>query len=511
MQGLSLQAVEGVDTNQIPTKLQSLAETFEIRELGDTIRKFIDTNTKNLRQSLVQSMDERISRLMDDTLTGGLLLIDPFVEALRANLSETRESMRVKLANAQKELGQVDIDARLRQLNNALQAFFDITGSKRKTAINALINEYTRKFLLRYDIMTYDAAIQIVSVVISHIEDQQKETITLIGHLNYAADRFHQSDEEKTRRWESMQDALDQIITNSQDLEQMYQDYVTDVRQQLNNLIEESEAGAIHTWRKRYPTVEEISEMLMRFVMKVFEPIGRIRLEDEILRKREEKSPTQWLEDLRSTSIPFWSINTARVPEGGASIEPITIVAVEDQETSIYKDDLVTRGTVGTTTLDRHRLTVLQTKHGVPVFALAHINDYRRVYDQYMRQQSVPLHLFPQPDIQLGQSVFALAEALGLVEQQGVKDYVLHLPDESREQVLGDGLTAAMNSFVVKSALVSQTERNIEEHILTMGKDAAAARIEAYTKSPISANPERAALQRELHRMAGEYRQKYLI
>ncbi len=508
-QGLSVQSLSTVPDTQWPPQIQSRAQTFETRILGDTIRKRIEQNTKSLQQSLGQQLTQDMARLVDDPL-GGLPLINPFVEAIRQNLNDTITQMTDRRRARQDELNDIDITTATRQLQNALQTWLDLGKSKRKTALTSLLNAYMLQFTLRYDIMCLDSAIQILSVLINKLDEQRREFTTLIDHLNYAADRFNRDDEEKTRRWDTAQDALDQVISDSNDLEVMYQRYVTDVNQQLTNLTSDEEAGPIHTWRTQYPTSEQVSARLLDFAMKVFTPINRIRLEDEILRKREEVAPGVRLEKLRTTSKPFWSIQIARVPDGGANIEAITMIAVEDQETSIYKDELLLRGTVGTTTLDPHRITVLQTKHGVPMSALAQIDDYRRIYDQYTRRQSVPLHVFPKPDIQHARTMFALGEAFGFIVEEGVANYVLKLPDDGVEETLGKGLTAAAQRFVSKMDYSVRMEQTIEKHIIAITKAKAADQITTYTQTEPSEAPERRKLELELHKLAREYKQQYL-
>jgi hypothetical protein len=244
--------------------------------------------------------------------------------------------------------------------------------------------------------------------------------------------------------------------------------------------------------------------------MKVFMPINRTRLEDEILRKREEVSPSVRLEKLRSTSKPFWAIQIARVPEGGSKIEPSSLIAVENQETSIYKDDLVLRGTTGTTTLDPHRITVLQTKHGVPMSALAQIDDYRRIYNQYMQRRSVPLHVFPKPDIQEARTMFALGEAFGFIVVEGVANYVLKLPRDGIEDMLGKGLLSAVQRFVSKMDYTQRAKQAVENHITDVSHPQAAEQIDAYLKRSVSDVPERRKLETELQSRAKEYKDEYL-
>jgi hypothetical protein len=501
-----------VDKDQLPVQIDARAQLYETQELSGTIRKHIQRNNDTLQQGLVAKLDEHVAHLMDDTLSGNSLeLVKAFSGGLREQLSIILTDLREQRNQRQEELNLVDIDTRSKQLQQTLQSWFDMGGSKRKNAMNALIAEYRKKFQFRFDIMSLDTAIQILSLLINRLDDYIQDTETLRNHLQYAAERFQQANEVKTRGWSRMEDAFNQIITDSDDLEDLYTRYVTDVTQQLSRLTSETEAGPLHAWRARYPTAEEISQMLLRFAIKVFSPIYSIRLEDEILRKREEEQPAQRLQLLRQTSTPFWSVKYALVPDGGANVESLMIVAVENEETSIYKAELQERGTKGSTTLDHHRITVLQTKHGIPVSALAQIEDYQRIYNRYINQGSIPLHLFPEPDAEEAKLAFALGEAFAFIQEQGVSDYVLIDREDGTTIKLGEDFLSAFRQFSTKLEYVTRTRQATEKHITAVGKQQAAEALQHYSDVPVSADPSRSHIQEQLRQLARNYRKQRLI
>ncbi|NJL53829.1 hypothetical protein HC928_00890 [bacterium] len=508
--GLDEKALNDLPKDQLVPSIAARVQQFETQDLGTTIKRTIDENNQKLQKKLADMLVEDIYRMTDDSVAGGLLFIEPYAGELRRNIEETIKQMTDERKQHQEELSGIDVDTRRKRLQNALGAMLDIGGGKRKEATVSLLNAHRNIFRLRFEIMRLDAAIQILSVLINRLDEARRDALTLIDHLTYTADRFKKEDEEKTRTWDTNQSALNQSITSSADLEVLYQQHAGTIAQHVSRITEPAFANAIHTWRSKYPTPEELGVVLLHYAMDVFEPVSTTKLEDEVMRKRNDQEPNARLELLRTTSKPFWSIQSARVPEGGVNIEPVDLIAVENQETSIYKDALLLRGTAGVSTLDPHRITVLQTKHGVPVSALAQYDDYRRIYDQYMYRKSVPLHIFPKVDPVQAQTMFALAEAFGYISEEGLADFILRLPDGG-EYALGKGFLVAYNRYTGRLEYITRTERLVEDEIKRHTKTHACEKIEDYLQRPLSENADYKRIQIELRQRAETYKKTYLM
>lgn len=505
--GLDEKPLGELPKDQLVTMIAAKVQQFETQELGTKIQRQINENNQRLQKELTTKLLEDINRLMDDAASGGLSFIEPYASMLRDDLQRTVNQMSQDRKDFIEELGGVDLNARRQRLQNELKA---VVFGKRKQETLALLNAHKRVFNLRFEIMRLDAAIQILSVLVNRIDEQRRNVSTMIDQLQYAAERFRKEDAEKTRSWDTNQSALNQSITSSMDLEELYKMHAGEMTQHMARLTEPDSVGPVSFWRSKYPSSEELGEAILNYAQRVFAPVQSTKLEDEIRRKRSEQEPNVRLERLRSTSRPFWSIQTARVPEGGINIEPVNLVAVENQETTIYKDELLLRGTSGVSTLDPHRITVLQTKHGVPVSALAQYDDYRRIYDQYMHRRSVPLHIFPKVDPVQAQTMFALAEAFGFITEEGLADFVLRFPDGGEFQ-LGKGFLVAYQRFSGRIEFATRTERLIEEDIRRNTKASAREKITAYVQRELSENLDYQQVQKELRARAEEYMKKYLM
>ncbi len=508
--GFTPALLETVPKTDLLSQVASRTQRFENEILDDFMRKQFDRNFKALEISLSAQLDEAVARLLDD-LTGGLLLIKPLLSALRVDLSETMAVIDRRRKEQQDALEKVDqpiIVARQR-LVQALEALI-LGGRKEKTA--ALVSAYMRRFQTRFDLMRLDCAARVLAALINAVDRHLRANDTILDRLRNTAERFQRDDQEQTRQWDGLQDALNQMVTDSNDLEVLYREYVRDVSQQLRNLVEPGAAGPIANWNDRYPTYEQVSTMILSFAQQVFVPITARKIEDELMRKREMVDPSVRLEKCFTAATPFWSVQTARVPHGGSDIEEIAVVGVEDQETSIFKDRLNVRGVVGTTTLDPHRITVLRTKHGVPIHALAHFDEYQRIYNRYIDTQRVPLHIMPMPDVKQARRVFALAQALDVIaEEGGVANYVVRAPRVGDAPTpLAKGLPEAVQYLSGNAKLVITVEQYAETKMMQLGKEQARELITAYLARPVSSDPNRQKLERLLNDLVAEYRQKYL-
>lgn len=494
--------------NQIGTRANRLDEI-----LNDSIRKQLDRNFKTLETSLGVQLDEAVARLLED-LTGGLLLIKPLLTDLRANLSTTMgvfDRRRKEQQDGLEKSEQPIIVARQR-LQQALEALVDLGGRGRKEKTTALVGTHTRQFLLRFELMRLDCALRTLAALINAVDRHLRANDTILDRLINTAERFLRDDQEQTRQWDARQDALNQMITDANDLEVLYQEYVRDVSQQLRNLVEPEAAGPIASWNERYPTYEQVSTMVLNFAQRVFLPIATRKIENELMRKRELADPSVRLEKCITAATPFWSVQMARVPNGGSDVEGITIIGVEDQETSIYKDRLNVAGVVGTTTLDPHRITVLRTKHGVPVHALGHYDEYQRIYNRYIDSQRVPLHIMPMPDIKQARRIFGLALALDVIaEEGGVANYVVRAAKVGDPATpLAKGFPEAVQYLSGNAKLVLEVERQTEAVIMQVGKETAREQIDKHLSRPLSSDSSRQRLERLLNTLVAEYRQKYL-
>ncbi len=508
--GLSLALLETLNKNELLVQIAGRAQRLDAEVLNDSLRKQIDRNFKAMEVSLSTQLDKSLALLLDKDLTGGLLLIKPLLDALRGNLSQSLAQLDLQRKDQQVSLDHSEqpIIAARQHLDQVLNAFIDPGGRRRKAAINALIDAHRQQFQQHFELMQKDCVMSVLATLIRAVEQHLRDNETLIDRLRVAAEKFDREDQEKVRQWDTLQDGFKQVITNVNDIETFYQEYVRDVGQQLRVLVEPKTAGPIHTWTDRYPSYEQIRTKVLDFACSVFAPIARRRLEDEVMSKREQVEPNARLETIIGAATPFWSVLMTRMPNGGNNIIDLNVIGVEDMERTEYRHRLIERGTAGTTTLDPHRITVLRTKHGVPIYALDEYDNYQEVYNRYIAKGEVPLHIMHIPDEKKPRCTFALAQALGLIVEKGVEYEVQSVGVAPIP--LGKGLPAAVLQFIGDAHLVVDVEKLAEAKIASIGKISAKQMIDTYTALPLPNDTARQTLQQTLNKLVLEYRQSYL-
>jgi hypothetical protein len=165
----------------------------------------------------------------------------------------------------------------------------------------------------------------------------------------------------------------------------------------------------------------------------------------------------------------------------------IIVVGVPDKERSIYYNFTAKEGqTTLTSTFDNHTITVLQTKHGVPLFALTQYRDFKQAHDHVLRTNMKPLYVIPEvrPGGEKAKQVFALGIAYGFIFKSGVYYQVIN-PDTGRPPIrLDQGMEASLNSFRNNEELVKHVADLVEEQVSRDGVDAAIALLEGFIAEP---------------------------
>jgi uncharacterized protein YjiS (DUF1127 family) len=199
---------------------------------------------------------------------------------------------------------------------------------------------------------------------------------------------------------------------------------------------------------------------------------------------------------------------------GGSDMQQIISIGVEDKDGSIFKDERLA-GEEVVSTQDPHSVTVLNTKHGLPLSALQQYEQYRQKYKVHIQGKNAsPVQLFSQIDISDDQGdrearqVFALAEAFGFITSTGANLYRARRSDElSPPAELGRGLETSVQNFVSQRELVDELREMVNKRMDDIGRSEAIKVIGAYaTPTAPTANPsprEMAAI--ELKKLARDF------
>ena len=273
-------------------------------------------------------------------------------------------------------------------------------------------------------------------------------------------------------------------ITDDADIEKYFTDHFKRLgTAPAGGLIETQ--GPINAWLEMDQLA--IANRVLAYTRSVFADIREISIENILVEKRELVDPIKRLQDLINRSVPFWMFREAGVLGQEWENDLIIVVGVPDKERSIFTNFTAKEGQTSlTSTFDKHTITVLQTKHGVPLFALTQYRDFKQAHDHVLRTNMKPLYVIPEvrPGGEKAKQVFALGVAYGYIFKSGVYYQVIN-PDTGRPPIrLDQGMEASLNSFRNNEELITHVASLVEEQISREGVDSAITLLEGFINEP---------------------------
>lgn len=501
---LSATPLADVGDKELLRRLEQMLANFEAQKLNRDFRQAVERNSERLKRSVSQAIVRETQRLVDDPQYGP--------HQARAFLERLSVRFTALINAFARERGQItERQQRLRRgqpalrkaLSDAIISFPIGRGRRIAKARDDYIRSKEAQFSTDFDVQTVNAAMRLFTDLKTIVDQQTKEVSALIDKLGQVQDRFQRGADALKRARRLL--LLSTDITSSDDVNAYYQERKREVESELTRFT--SELGSLYAWSER--RVGEIARDIFDFVRQQFISVVDEKIEQIIERKGKHTSPAQYLQDLRDYAVPFWNYSAARL---GATVELESIVAigVEDMSVSIFSEQ-IRRGETLTTTLDPHQITVLHTKHGLPLFALTQIDAWAKKYETHISRDLSPLHLFPNlpwlQDIEQGKQYFALGQAFDYITKKGVWYYCQRKDERLDDVQLGQGLDTAIERFLSDTALLKEVEEMIRERIRQIGNDQAAVIIYDYERRPRSSGPQ-AKTELELQLAAGQFREE---
>ena len=498
---LSATPLADVDDKNLMRSMDKMLSDYEAQKLNRDYQRAVEVNTERLTKTVSQAIVQETQRLVDDPQYGPhqakafLTRLSGRFNALRGAFAKQRGEIQQKQQRMVK--GQT---SQRKALTDALVSFPIGRGKRVGNARDEYLRSREADYRARFDTQIRNAAMRLFTDLQTVVDKQNKEVSILIDKLEQVQDRFRLNAEElkRDRRVPFMSTA----ITSGSDINTYYQRYKREVDEELLRFM--AEFGSLYAWSDH--RVGDIARNVFDFVRQPFMPIADEKIERIIEERGRESLPPRYLEDLRDDSVPFWNYTPARLGSD-VSLESIVAIGVEDMSHSIFTEH-IRRGETLTTTRDPHQVTVLHTKHGLPLFALTQIDAWSRKYENHMSRGLSPLHLFPNlpwlQDVEQGKQYFALAEAFGYITKKGVWYYCRRKDKRLDDVRLGQGLSPAIDHLLSDTGLLREVEEMIREKIEQMGNDPAAIIIYDYEQRPRSSGA-LAQLEQELQLAAGRF------
>jgi hypothetical protein len=513
--GLQDALVADAGADELLSKVKQYMTQYEAQSLNTTFTAALENNRKVLKQQLGDDMRASIERLIDNP-EFGIPAASAFIDAMRthietmtADMTQERLGLGDRLAANRKQSEGAETE-----LKDAIGGFPIGRAGRINKARPAYLNVRQQGFQLQFEMSKRSQAIALLADLNVLLSEQRKRVSALEDRLNTARLQSESNIARTTVARDRFSSPLIYDITTPKDVDEYYRANVQDLGLHRTQLLE-STAG-LASWLDK--SQDEINALLLNYGRDVFAIIWDIQIEGVLTAKRGEMSPDERLQILRRDSSPFWNYEGPRMEDGGNNLESIKVIGVADASSSIYKGKELTNEELASTH-DYRSLTVLHTRHGLPLFALQQYPDYRQKYKIHMQRKVSPVQLFNHINIsddegeREARMTFALSEAFGYIKANA-SFYTCRTSDElAVERQLGQGLRKAVESFTEKQDLVREMDRVIQQRIRELGLSSSVKVIDDYIKlSPTTApNPsDKDALMIDLRKLAREYRERLM-
>lgn len=500
-----LQATElgQIKVEDVVRDTDRLLQMYETRRLNTDFKKATDQNIGRMKAQISQMLREETIRLTDDPAHG-----PRFASAFLARFGQRLHGLLDGFDRQRRQ-----ITDGLNRENRALSALYD--GLKnaassfaigRPQRVRKARDEYVeakqRQFAGQFEVRKCNMAINLLSHLNAEVAELSREVNTLIDKFGAIEGRFVREAREREQESGQMRLVLSSDVTTLRDVDRYYHLYAREAAVEYTRFL--TQVGSLFALGAQSESI--IGRSVFGFAQEMFQPIENETIEDIIRQKRAQVGPEQRLAHLRDASVPFWNLEVARMASGG-DLELIQVIGVEDATSSLYRDLIRQREQLASTR-DPHCITMLHTKHGLPIYALRQIDLYRSKYRDHIRGQVSPLHLFPefrQPEEEAKQW-FALGQAFGYIEKSGVW-YYCQPKDELDQRIrLEQGLEKSLRQFVHNTELVTDIAKMIEDKIRDIGNERAMEILNVYLDLQQSRDQDVADTELELRKLAREFR-----
>jgi hypothetical protein len=514
-QALTVQLQEGMLANvkaeELLTHIQAYISKVENQDLNTGYKLALDSNRKQLTKYLSAAIEGALTRILNDSELG-VLAANDFISNLGRHIEGLTNVLNQEIKGA------TDRHTTLtRQVAPSWQALSEATQSfalGRAGRINDARQTYfqlrQQQFHVQFDINKRNVAIALLADLGVLLSEQKRRVNTLQDKLSITKSQFESAIADTAIARDRYNSPLSYDITTPNDVTAYYSEMVRDLRENRTQIVEQS--GGLASWLDKEQA--DINRIILDYGLGVFEPIRSKRIEDVIITKQRERSPQDRLQDLRRDSVPFWNYNRALLSGGGSDMTQIVSIGVENKDSSIFRDENL-QGEEITSTYDPHGVTVLNTKHGLPLSALQQYDQYRQKYKVHIGGKGAsPVQLFSYIDISDDQGerearqFFALGEAFGFITSTGANMYYCKRSDElSPPAKLGQGLETSVQNFALQPEFVQEVQKMIEKRMDDIGRQEAIKTISTYaTPGAPAANPTpRELASIELKKLARDY------
>jgi len=496
---------EGGGQLRFPMSLQQLK--FDSKALTE-IKNLYTVHRSRAERQIAQAITKNFEGLRDNSVAAinnwweavvnrnnGFTRAERFFEKLQAKLEWYRNMMDGEAKEERARLKALVFKPAEDQIGEAVGAFIKREG-RIKTACEVYGGLVDRETELTVKIARLEKAAELYSVLHAHTQAILQACYRIRENLNAARKQFEQQYLDATnprgasRLFEqtvSFDPGPQRPSVTGDDFVKWYADHHN---------------GSLAQWSTL--RADEVYTDIRQFVQKCYEPLTSLTM-DDILGRLSPEAVSQELKRVDNLAVPLWRYDAGKIPVVNQSvINEFYHYGVADADTTILKESKfeagVPKGSARpsmVSTHDTHRVLLFKVKTGIPLFAIAEIDDMERAYldpnkvisnHVDKRWQDLP-NLIPRSGDGEALRWFALAQApepFAIIKRDGawysMKSKSGRRVDNSLVR-LGQGRVPAYVAFEKNRELVQEAEEAIDAIVTREGAVRVVSLLKEYTTS----------------------------
>jgi Tubulin like len=340
------------------------------------IAQAIGTNFDKLRNDTVAA----INTLWESTVNrvNGFTRAERFFEKLQAKLEWYRNMMDGEAKEERTRLKAISFKPAEDQIGEAAGAFFNREG-KVKTTCEVYGGLVDRETELTIRVARLEKAAELYSALHAHTQAILDSCYRIRENLNAARKQFEQQylDATNPRGTSRLFEQTVAFDPGAQRPKVAGEDFV--------KWYADQHGASLSQWAGL--RAADVHADIQRFVEKCYEPLTSLTM-DDILRRSTPEAVSQQLKRLDNLAVPLWRYDLGKIPVVNQTIiNEFFHYGVADAEASVLKDARyepgVPKGHTKPSTVstrDAKRILLFKVKTGIPLFAIAEMEDMERAY-----------------------------------------------------------------------------------------------------------------------------------
>jgi hypothetical protein len=495
---------EGGGQLRIPMPLTQL--TFDNKALA-AIKNLHTTHRSRAERQIAQTIGENFEKLRDEAVAAitavwettvnrinGFTRAERFFEKLQAKLEWYQNMMDGEAKEERAKLKALTFKPAEDQITEASGAFLR-REARVKTACEVYGGLVDRETDLTIRVARLEKAAELYSTLHAHTQSVLNSCYRIRENLNAARKQFEQQylDATNPRGASRLFEQTVAFDPGAQRPKVLGADFVKWYADQHAN-------GSLSQWATL--RAAEVHADIREFVEKCYEPLTSLTMND-ILSRSAPDVVAQELKRLDHLAVPLWRYDLGRIPVVNQTIiNEFYHYGVADAESTVLKEARYEAGVPKgnarpgiVSTRDPKRILLFKVKTGIPLFALADVEDMERAYTDPSKIISSHLHkdwdelpnLIPRSGDGEALRWFALAQApepFAIIKREGTW-YSMRSKTGKRLDNnlvrLGQGRVPAYAAFEKNRDLVQEAEETIDAVVTREGAVRVAQLLRDYT------------------------------